>query len=175
VLTDVFAEDRFGPRIYEELRRMAGGHMGGERRNHTLQPTELLHEAWIRLSDLGRDRSLSREAFLRLASTAMRRILVDHARRRAAERRDASRNVPWTDAEAHLREKDRDLVALDAALDELAALDAELARLVELRVFARQTVDESAKALGLSPRTAKRHWKLAQGWLRRRIAELRNE
>ena len=146
----------------------------GERAGFTLRPTELVHEAWLRLarrSGLGDE---ERAGFLRSASTAMRRILVDHARARTAERRDASRNVPLADdlSDANDLERLAGIADLDSALEELSRVDPGLSRVVELRFFGGLTVEEAADAAGVSPRTIKREWRLARAWLRRRVGEV---
>lgn len=150
--------------------------MRGERKDHTLQPTALVHEAWLRLADRDDARSLSRERFLALAATTMRRVLVDAARRRAALRRGAGHRRSLETAEASAPSaptRDVELLALDDALLALADADPELARLVELRVFCGYDVDELAAALHVSARTVKRRWAFARSWLAQEILRTR--
>lgn len=151
------------PEVYDELRRLAASKLAQERPGHTLDATALVHEAWLRLSEASvewRDRN----HFLRVAATAMRRILVDLARaRRAARRGGGAARVELIDIAAPLPEPE--LLALDEALERLAALKPGHARLVELRHFAGLTGDEAAAALGVSPATADRMWRYARAWL----------
>ena len=149
---------------YAELRRVAASLLARERRAHTLAPTELVHEAWLKVRAGAAPRSR-----LALASSAMRAALVDHARRRTALKRGAGSAGLELDAEAAALERDAYVVALDGALAELTTFDRELAELVELRFFGGLEPDAVARALGISPRTAKRRWQLAKAWLHRRI------
>jgi len=154
--------------LYGELRRVASGHMHRERGDHTLQPTALVHEAWVRLFDRGGHAYESRGHFLRLASRAMRNVLVDHARGRAAQKRGAGQErVALDDVLAVFEEKRIDVVALDEALERLAALDPELARIVEARFFAGLTIEETARALDTSASSVERGWRVARMWLQR--------
>jgi RNA polymerase sigma-70 factor (ECF subfamily) len=161
--------DLWRPRVHEELRAAARHLLRGERRGHTLQPTALVHEAWLRIARRSDAVGLSHERFLALAVTAMRRVLVDSARRRGAARRDAARRCELAESIPAAAPRDAELVALDDALAALATADAELARIVELRVFGRHDVDEIAEQLGLSPRTVKRRWSFARSWLAREM------
>lgn len=173
--------DDAASRLHAELRALAGRLMRRERVDHTLQATALVHEAWLRLHRREDARALEPARWLALAATTMRRILVDRARRRRALKRSspgATRDrglVGDVACAAAARDAssphDRELLALDSALDELAHMDPELARLVELRVFAGRGVDEIAAALGSSPRTVKRRWQFVRGWLARAIRE----
>lgn len=149
---------------YAELRRLAAALLARERRAHTLAPTELVHEAWLKLRG-----GVTPASRLALAASAMREALVDHARRRGAQKRGAGAGTIALDASTAAEERDAYVVALDEALRELAALDPELARLVELRFFAGLGGEAVAQALGLSPRTVKRRWQLAKAWLHARI------
>ncbi len=151
---------------YAELRAVAAGCLAGERRGHTLAPTELVHEAWLKLRGAPLPAEASR---LALAAHAMRETLVDHARRRAALKRGEGRVPLALDPSVAASERDAYVVALDEGLRELAALDSELARVVELRFFAGMDNEAVAQALSLSPRTVKRRWQLAKAWLHRRI------
>ncbi|MCC6988039.1 MAG: sigma-70 family RNA polymerase sigma factor [Acidobacteria bacterium] len=160
--------------LYRELRRLAVAAMRAERRDHTLQPTALVHEAFLRLADDAAPIE-SRHHFFGVAAIAMRRILVEHARaRHAAKRGGHAPRVPLdeVDPAIPLVLDDIDIEALDAALTQLAALDARQARIVELRFFAGLTVEETADVVGLSARTVKREWQLSRAWLRREMARL---
>lgn len=151
---------------YRELRRSAAAALAREPRRHTLAPTELVHEAWMKL----RSTELPPAGHgLALAARAMREALVDHARRRGARKRGEGAAVLDLVCEPSAGERDAYVVALDGALAELAQQDPELARLVELRFFAGLDEDQLVRALGLSPRTLKRRWQLAKGWLHQRI------
>ncbi len=167
---DAAAEERLLSLVYDELRRLARGAMADERRNHTLQPTALVHEAYLRLIGLQRIDFASRQHFLAVAGRLMREILVDHARRKRAAKRggDAGR-VTLRDDLVGVAPGPLDLLDLDAALAELARIDERRARVVELRCFAGLTLEEAAAALDVSPRTAKRLWRGAKAWLASRL------
>jgi RNA polymerase sigma factor (TIGR02999 family) len=158
-------------RLYGELRALAGDFLRRERSDHTLQPTALVHEAWIRLSAEAGSPWDNRARFFAIAAQAMRRILIDHARRKQADKRGggAQRITLVTDITPPLDSADVDLLALDEALDRLAALDERQARVVELRFFAGLTVDEVAEALDVSARTVAGDWRLARAWLSREL------
>jgi RNA polymerase sigma factor (TIGR02999 family) len=159
------------PLVYDELRRLAARKLAREAPGHTLQPTALVHEAYLRL--LGEEaRSFKDHGhFLAAAATAMRRILIDNARRRRSGKRGGGlRRRPLEGIAAP--GPDEEVLALDAALEKLSANDPQKARLVELRYFAGLTGEEAAAALGISPSTADRHWAYARAWLR---VELRGE
>jgi RNA polymerase sigma factor (TIGR02999 family) len=166
---DEEAGRRLIPLVYGELRRRAGGYLRRERPGHTLQPTALVHEAYLRLVGL-QGQWRSRSQFFGVASNLMRRILVDHARRRRAAKRDAIR-VTLNEAAEPAVEREVDLVRLDEALSELSALDARQARVVELRYFGGLTLDEAAQLLGVSIATVKRDWTLARAWLFDRLRQ----
>ena len=154
------------PLVYSELRAIAATQLRGERPDHTLQPTALVNEAFLRLVDQHRVEWQSRSHFFAVASKAMRRILVDHARRRQAQKRGADpKQVPLDDVQVAVT-PDVDLLDLDECLTRLEALDARQARVVELRFFAGCTMQEIAEALDVSTATAKRQWRLARVWLR---------
>jgi RNA polymerase sigma-70 factor, ECF subfamily len=164
------------PMVYAELRRQARRALLREGVGHTLQPTALVHEAFLRLVDQRRARWESRTQFFAVAAQLMRRVLVDHARtRRAAKRGGGARHVTLADADvvAHAAHADAssevDVLALDEALGRLATLDAAKARLVELRYFAGLSIAEAAAALGVSPATVGREWAAARLWLRREL------
>jgi RNA polymerase sigma-70 factor, ECF subfamily len=160
---------RLIPLVYGELRRRAGGYLRRERPGHTLQPTALVHEAYVRLVGL-QGQLRSRSQFFGVASNLMRRILVDHARRRRAAKRGAIR-VALDDAHAAVVDREVDLVRLDDALSELSALDPRQGRVVELRYFGGLTVEEAAEVLGVSVATVKRDWTLARAWLFDRLRQ----
>ena len=155
------------PRVYDELRRVAHRHLEREAEGHTLSTTALVHEAYLRLCDRDIDAFNDRVHFFATAARAMRRILVDHARHhRAVKRGDGARRVSLESIEGlAIDQRAGLLVALDEALMQLAALDARQARVVELRFFGGLTEEETAKALGVGLRTAKRDWAKARSWL----------
>ncbi|MEL7474074.1 MAG: ECF-type sigma factor [Planctomycetota bacterium] len=159
------------PLVYAELRSLAESHFRHERANHTLQPTALVHEAFLKLVDQqGVDWS-SRRQFFFLASRAMRNILIDHARTKNRAKRggDRDRVELATDPEGPASTDSLDLLALDEALQELASLDERKARLVELRFFGGLTLDQAAETLEVARSTASEDWRLARAWLRRRL------
>jgi len=166
---DAAAAEELLPIVYEELHAIAHRLMAGERRAHTLQTTALVHEAWLRLN--GADaRYENRRHFLRVAARAMRRVLVDHARRkRAAKRGGEDAPLPLDAALALYEENPVDLLALDEALEGLGRRDETLARIVELRFFAGLTLEEAGGVLGLTVRQVHRGWTFARGWLRREL------
>jgi len=169
---DVGAREALLPLVYDELRKLAAAYLRRERPDHTLQPTALVHEAYLRLVE---ERSVdwqSRSHFFSVSAKLMRRILVDHARGHLAEKRGAGLpKVPLTEAMAMSRERPADLLALDESLTRLASRDPQQSRVVELRVFAGLTVEETALALGISPATVKRDWAVAKAWLLREIQQ----
>jgi RNA polymerase sigma factor (TIGR02999 family) len=162
------AAEELLPRIYEQLREVAQREMGSERPEHTLQPTALVHEAWMRLSNGSGDEPFEDRAhFVAIAASAMRRVLVDHARRRGAQKRGAGlERMPLDEIVSEIEKQAHDLLALDVALEKLSARDGELARIVELRFFAGLTVEETGRVLGLSAPTVQRRWRTARAWLR---------
>ena len=163
------ALERLMPVVYGELRRLAASYLRSERPDHTLQPTALVHEAYMRLSDQRSVEWANRSHFFHIAARIMRRILVDHARRRRAAKRDAaSFRVTLADAEA--ADRAPELIALDTALSGLEKLDPQQARIVELRFFGGLTVEETAEATGVSTATVKREWRTARAWLQREIS-----
>lgn len=162
---------RLGHLVYDDLRAIAAAQMRGERRDHTLQPTALVHEAFLRLSEQRRRQWKERRQFFAVASRLMRQVLVDHARARNAEKRggDAT-HVEVTSLDALPGPPEVfDVLALDDALNRLAALQPRLAKVVELRFFGGLEVEETAELLGCSPRTVKRDWSLARAWLVREL------
>jgi len=159
------------PEVYDELRRLASAKLAQERPGHTLQATALVHEAWLRLRGASVEWQ-DRNHFLRVAATAMRRILVDQARaRRTAKRGGDGGRIDGFDIAAPVPEPD--LLALNEALDRLAAIKPDHARLIELRYFAGLTGDEAALAMGVSPATADRMWRYARAWLQVELAATR--
>ncbi len=166
------AGDAVLPRVYEELRRLAGAHMAGESAGHTLQATALVHEAWMRL--VGSDGEAlpwdSRAHFFGAAAQAMRRILVDRARRARSEKHGGNlRRQPLEGVDKAFDPDELDFVALDRALDGLEQRDPRAARVIELRFFAGLSVEDTAKALETSERTVAREWNVARAWLVREI------
>ena len=160
------------PLVYAELRRIARIRLSAERAGHTLQPTALVHEAWLRLMQQHGANWQNRAQFFAIAAQAMRRILVDHARRRHSSKRNSGETPVTLD---HIEEivagpvPDQEMLALDAALEQLTALDARQARVVELRFFGGLSIEETADVLSLSPTTVKREWTTARAWLFREV------
>jgi RNA polymerase sigma factor (TIGR02999 family) len=159
------------PLVYEELRALARRQLRSERPDHTLRPTALVHEAYLRLADSGPLSVSGRRHFLRLAARAMRQILVDAARAHGAQKRGGEWRRVTLDADLEgAQASPWDVVDLHDALERLGELDPELERLVELRFFTGLTVDEAAEALGVSPRKAAKDWAAIRLWLRRELA-----
>src|SRR5262245_47246191 len=164
------ALERLMPLVYGELRRLAARAMAGERRDHTLQPTALVHEAFLRLSGDGAPHWESRDHFFAVSALVMRRLLVDHARARSTAKRGAGGTGAPLGADVPAAEPAApDLVALDEALAELAAHDRRKARVVELRFFGGLTIPETARLLGISTATVILDTRLARAWLFRRL------
>lgn len=158
------------PRVYSELRRIAARQLRAERVGHTLQPTALVHEVYLRLIDQRQVDWRDRAHFFGVAAEVMRRILVDHARRhRAGKRGGGLPGVPLDQAQDAIAPDAIPVLALDHALDRLAELDQDLARIVELRAFGGLTIEEAACVLKVSPTTAKREWRTAKAWLTREL------
>ena len=165
---DKTALERLMPLVYEELRAIAHRHMRRERPGHLLQTTALVNEAYLRMVDQRDARLQNRVHFFAIASQLMRRILVDHARaRHAAKRGGGQVTLMLDDAVALPKQRNVDLLALDAALTELAELDARQSQIVELRFFAGLSIEDTARVLAISPATVKREWATARAWLRR--------
>lgn len=166
------------PLVYDELRRLAGNYLRHERPGQTLQATALVHEAFVRLSKEKQQPWKNRTHFLAIAALSMRQILVQRARARDADKRGGGAERITLD-ESHFNEQGAprrsaegdgmDVLALDAALDKLAALDPQQAKIVELRYFGGMTVEEAAESLDISPATVKRHWTLARAFLKREL------
>jgi RNA polymerase sigma factor (TIGR02999 family) len=160
------------PLIYSELRRLAHNFLYRERPGHTLQTTALVHEAYLRLIDQRDARWQNRAHFFALAAQAMRRILIDSARRHAALKRGGpAENLSLDEAASISVEPDASLLALDEALDALAELDPRQSRIVELRYFGGMTIEETAEVLETSPATIKREWAMARAWLHQSLTE----
>lgn len=159
------------PVIYGECRRIAARQLERERPEHSLNPTALVHELYLRLIDQRHATWENRTQFFAVAARVMRRILVDHARARLADKRGADPVFVSLDAAADSSEDvpASDVLAIDEALVRLAAIDAEQVRIIELRFFAGLTVEETANVVGRSPRTVKREWRLAKAWLFREL------
>ena len=165
------AVDRLLPLVYAELRRLAARQLRRERAGHTLQPTALVHEAYMELVDQENARWEDRAHFLNIAGYLMRQILVRHARRRLAGKREGAHlRVTFEEAVRATAEPDADVIALNEALDALAAKDARMAKVVEMRYFAGLSIEETADVLGVGTATVEREWRTARAWLRRELA-----
>ena len=165
------ALDQLMPLVYQELRKLAGGYLRSERQDHTLEPTALLHEAYLRLVDQEMPDWQSRAHFFGVAARLMRQILVDHARNHNASKRGAAlQKISLDDAvPVYNYESRATILSLDEALTKLAALDERKARVVEMRAFGGMSVEDAALALGVSEPTIKRDMRMAQAWLRREL------
>lgn len=170
-MSDKEALDKLMPAVYDELRRQAARYLRREHAGHTLQTTALIHEAYVRLVDQRNVQWQNRAQFFGMAAQMMRRILVDHARTKKRVKRGGSGiKVSLADATIPVNERDLDVVALDEALDRLAAIDEQQSRVVELRFFSGLTVEETAKVMHISPATVKRDWSMAKAWLHRELS-----
>mgnify|MGYP003871718117 CR=1 FL=1 len=166
------AVDVLLPAVYDELRQIADRCLRRERADHTLQTTALVHEAYLKLIDQRQVHWQNRAHFFAIAAQAMRRILVNHAKGVNRLKRGGNRDrVPLDDAVAFTPDQDIDLVALDEAMQRLAAFDPRKSKLVELRFFGGMSVEESAEVLGIAPATVKRDWNFAKAWLLREITK----
>ena len=165
------AADELFVRVYGELHAIAVGFMGRERDDHTLQPTALVHEAFLRLVGQRSSSWQNRAHFLGVAAMAMRRILVDHARRRRAGKRHGGHRVTLDDDLAITEDGTVDVLLVDQALAQLARLDERQAKIVEMRFFGGLTIEQIAEALGISAATVGRDWVLARAWLYRSLGE----
>jgi RNA polymerase sigma factor (TIGR02999 family) len=166
------AADQLVPLVYGELRRLAGSYMQRERPGHTLQATALVNEAYMRLVGGEPGQWQNRAHFFAIAAHTMRQVLTDHARRRHAEKRGGA-DARKVDLDAGLfiaEDKLEDVFAIDEVLERLALIDERQSRLIELRFFAGLNVEEAAEAMGISPITVKREWRLAKAWLTRELA-----
>jgi RNA polymerase sigma factor (TIGR02999 family) len=160
------AVDLLLPVIYDELRKLAANYLRRERPDHTLQPTALVHEAYIRLVDQTRVNWQNRAHFFGVAAQLMRRLLVDHARRHNAEKRGQNfQKISLDENIDKAGERSTMLLALDDALQALAQFDQQKARVVELRYFGGLSIEETADVMGVTPTTIKRHWRFAKAWL----------
>jgi RNA polymerase sigma-70 factor (ECF subfamily) len=160
------------PHIYDELRRLAGGYLRRERSDHTLQPTALVHEAYMKLIDQKHVRWQNRAHFFGIAAQVMRRILMDHARKHKAEKRGGEADKLPLEEEILVvsTESSNRLLALDDALRTLAELDPQKARIVELRYFGGLSIEETAEVMGVSVPTINRQWRMAKAWLYGQLA-----
>ena len=159
---DTTARDQLVPLVYRELRRMAAGYLKRERSDHTLQPTGLVHEAYLRLVDQSQVECHSRAEFFGIAANLMRQILVNHAKRHQAAKHGGGNKVALEEALALVGQPELDLLALDHALEKLSQLDPRQGRIVEMRFFGGLTEEEIAKVLEVSPNTVKREWRTAR-------------
>jgi RNA polymerase sigma factor (TIGR02999 family) len=164
------AADQLLPLVYEELHRLAIAYFRRERADHTLQPTALVNEAYLKLVDQNMVRWESRGHFMAMAATLMRRILLDYARAHGAEKRGGQK-VAIDEGMAVSAQRELDIIALDTALTKLAGIDPDQSRLVELRFFGGLSVEETAEVMGLGTATVKRHWHSAKAWLYREMQE----
>ena len=173
---DVSAREALVPFVYDELRRIARRCLAGQGRDHTLQPTALVHEAYLRFARRDAANYRDRVHFFALAAQIMRQILIDHARKSASAKRGANAVTLSLDealdrpAEGP-KQTTLDLIALDNAMNQLAKLDARQCRIVELRFFGGLSIDEAAEIVEISPATAKREWATARVWLHRMMSE----
>lgn len=166
------AESKLMPLVYQELRKLARRYMRLERRDHTLQTTALVHEAYVRLVDQRHVSWQNRAHFFAVAAQIMRRILVDHARaHQAAKRGGTDRGISLDDTMVFTEEKASDILVLDEALTRLSERDRRQCRIVELRFFGGLTEEEAAEALGISVRTVKRDWRIAKAWLYHQVSK----
>lgn len=167
---DPEAMDRLMPLVYDELRRLAAGQLRREREEHTLTPTSLVHEAFLRLTGGATVDWQGRSHFFGVAAQAMRRILVDHARRRTTQKRNRQHQVTLDPSfEPAGSAPSEEILAVDEALARLAELDPRQAQVVELRYFVGLSIEETAEVLGTSPATVKRDWTVARAWLQREL------
>ena len=168
---DQLALEKLLPLVYDELRRLAHNYLRREPAGHTLQPTALVNEAYLKLVGQKRVNWQNRAHFFAISAKLMRRILVDHARQRQAAKRGGSdqQRLSITSAETLIKQPEIDLLALNEALDELAQMDPQQGRIVELKFFGGLSIEETAEVLGISHATVERDWKLARAWLRRQL------
>ena len=169
---DQAALNQLMPLVYDELRRLASRYLRQERPGHTLQTTALVHEAYLKLVDQKNNNFQNRVQFFAVAAQVMRHILVDFARSRRAFKRGGDYcRLSLDEAALSSEERDPDLLTLSEALNSLAEIDPQQSRVVELRVFGGLTVEETAEALGISPRTVKREWSMAKAWLHKQMKD----
>ena len=168
---DQAALEKLMPLVYDELRRLASNYLRRERASHTLQPTALVNEAYLKLVDQRNAKWQNRAHFFGISAQLMRRILVDHARQHQAAKRGGSKQqrLSITSAERVAKQPEVDLLALNEALDELTTMDPQQAQIVELKFFGGLSIEETAEVLGISHATVERDWKMARAWLRRQL------
>jgi RNA polymerase sigma factor (TIGR02999 family) len=168
---DQAALDKLMPLVYAELRRLAGNYLRRERADHTLQPTALVNEAYLRLVDQRSARWQNRAQFFGVAAQLMRRILVDHARLHQAQKRGGTeqRRMSLADVDRMSDKPDLDLLALNEALNELAEVDPQQSRIVELKFFGGLSIEETSEVLNIGHATVERDWKMARAWLRSKL------
>ena len=168
---DQEALDKLMPMVYSELRKLANNYLRRERRDHTLQPTALVNEAYLKLIEQKAAKWQNRAHFYGIAAQLMRRILVDHARQKHAEKRGGSdqQRLSITSAGKLVAKADLDVLALHEALEELATIDPQQERIVELKFFGGLSIEETAEVLGIGHATVEREWKIARAWLRRKL------
>ncbi len=161
------AYDELYPLIYEELRQLAYGHMSHQSPDHTLSKTELVHEAYLKMIDQTKISFSDKSHFLAIASKCMRQILIDHARKNSAKKRGGDKkDLTYIDEIfSRHKQKAKELIDIDAALNELEKLNERLSKVVEMRFFGEMTIEDTAEALGVSKSTVKRDWMKARGWL----------
>jgi len=168
---DQAALEKLMPLVYDELRRLATNYLRRERGNHTLQPTALVNEAYLKLVDQRNAKWQNRAQFFGISAQLMRRILVDHARQHQAAKRGGSKQqrLSITSAERVVKQPEIDLLALNEALEELTIMDPQQAQIVELKFFGGLSIEETAEVLGIGHATVERDWKIARAWLRRQL------
>jgi RNA polymerase sigma factor (TIGR02999 family) len=155
--------------VYDDLRRLAGAYMKNERSDHTLQATALVHEAFIRLVDWENVTWQNRAQFFAVAAQVMRKILIDHARQKNAQKRSGGQKIELDEAVSFAEEKEFDLLALEEVLQSLEKIDARQAKIVELRFFGGLSIEETAYVLKISDTTVKREWTFAKAWFQREL------
>jgi len=168
---DQAALERLMPLVYSELRRLATNYLRKERQGHTLQPTALVNEAYLKLVDQRNAKWQNRAQFFGISAQLMRRILVDHARQHQAAKRGGvdQQRLSITGAEGLMKQSEVDLLALNEALDELTKMDPQQGRIVELKFFGGLSIEETAEVLGIGHATVERDWKMARAWLRKQL------
>src|ERR1041385_8560543 len=168
---DQTALERLMPLVYSELRRLATNYLRRERQGHTLQPTALVNEAYLKLVDQRNAKWQNRAHFFGISAQLMRRILVDHARQHQAAKRGGTglQRISLTSAKTLVKQPEVDLLALNEALDELAKMDPQQSRIVELKFFGGLSIEETAEVLGIGHATVERDWKMARAWLRKQL------
>lgn len=173
---DPQAADQLLPLVYDELRKLAVVRMENEKAGHTLQPTALVHEAWLKIAGDGQEPFANRRHFFKAAATAMQQILIDNARRKQRLKRGANPIVEeLQESRIAMAVPSEELLAVDRALAAFAREDPEAAEVAQMRYFVGMTVLEIANALGISPRTVDRHWAFARAWLKRAIRGAQSE